>query len=472
MKDQRNESFRSLVDAINVNVRALKVLGKTSDEYGIFLSEIILSRVPPALKLLWARKDKRDADDVNELIQFLEEELKNREEVFDWDQKQTTTKPLHQSIKSSTRSNATSTLITYSHAKRSTCPMCEEDHFINQCTKYQELKPEQRIQEIRKFQLCSNCLKPHKSNCLSSQRCKECNGKHHTTLHLTKETKKAPLHSTTTHTVAVSQTNCLLPILSAQILTKQTSMIARILIDTGSQISFITKNLSNKLKCNTINRELLDLKGFQDLSKGQNTYAKVEFVVKGQNTNIALQAVEIPHISSYHQPYQFSFIDKKEFSNIKFVNIDNTSNCIDIIIGMDQYGKVMTGQQKVINGDTVLMETICGWIISGRLSINCTHVIHSESKSNCPELWELEHLGITETSTNRNTDEIQWLESYENTIAINSEDRYEVRLLWKDQPSTLNSFYSQAMRRLAWLTKKLQRDYDLLTIITKFSKNI
>lgn len=52
------------------------------------------------------------------------------------------------------------------------------------CLQYKNKTVQQRIELIKKYKLCYNCLGPHRSNqCKLTRRCQNCAAKHHTTIH-------------------------------------------------------------------------------------------------------------------------------------------------------------------------------------------------------------------------------------------------------------------------------------------------
>lgn len=64
------------------------------------------------------------------------------------------------------------------------CQVCGESHFIYQCRTFQSYNISQRYDHIKKYNLCSNCLRTghDRGNCRSTG-CKVCNLKHNTLLH-------------------------------------------------------------------------------------------------------------------------------------------------------------------------------------------------------------------------------------------------------------------------------------------------
>lgn len=139
------------------------------------------------------------------------------------------------------------------------CKMCNiTGHFTSQCKEFEKLSKTERFSAIKERRLCSNCLKSnHKTfECVSENRCKTCNGRHHSLLHnenfikATKYEQKKTQNNevvnahAATNTINVQLATALIQVKSA---TGEKHML-RALIDQGSQSSFITENAADLLK--------------------------------------------------------------------------------------------------------------------------------------------------------------------------------------------------------------------------------
>ena len=77
--------------------------------------------------------------------------------------------------------------------KRKQFTSCKNGHNIMQCPQYSSSTPPQRYNIAKLLELCVNSLIPHhlRTNCVSNNRCQECNGFHHTSLHDPNNLKKS-----------------------------------------------------------------------------------------------------------------------------------------------------------------------------------------------------------------------------------------------------------------------------------------
>ena len=69
--------------------------------------------------------------------------------------------------------------------RRPGCVHCSRSHFLARCQEYLDLLPPKRLDLVKHYKLCMNCLiYGHTSrDCRSTWRCQECERKHHTSLH-------------------------------------------------------------------------------------------------------------------------------------------------------------------------------------------------------------------------------------------------------------------------------------------------
>ncbi len=162
----------------------LKQLKYISDLHSSDTLRQAVQWLPPKLTMKWAEFAQRTRRSGNEpmllhLEQWLQDWVLALQEIVHSDH------PPSNKKKPETSEKFTGEFLKSSEL--SNCRICEESHSFWKCKKFLDLKPNQRMDSVRKFQVCFNCFADgHKSDsCSSKNSCFEsgCNKKHHTTLH-------------------------------------------------------------------------------------------------------------------------------------------------------------------------------------------------------------------------------------------------------------------------------------------------
>ena len=146
------------------------------------------------------------------------------------------------------------------------CIHCGNDHEIQDCPLFRKGSVDERLQLLKEMELCFNCLLPrHYSNSCTRPGCSAdgCKKKHHALLHRRfpsaqdkmksnendqkKEETSDPIVS---HNGTSTTTNCqvvLLPSALVNLVSNGTTIPVRILVDSGSDQSYIRKDIADSL---------------------------------------------------------------------------------------------------------------------------------------------------------------------------------------------------------------------------------
>ena len=147
------------------------------------------------------------------------------------------------------------------------CVYCLGKHSSAHCSKVTDVNSRRKI--LKRFSRCFICLKSGRvaSNCSSSYLCRKCDGgKHHISLCVGKSSEKEVLHNPpdalSTH-VGVTNGILLQTAISPVFRSPTASCLTtRNLFDSGSQRSYITQSLRDKLGLKTVRKERLILRTF------------------------------------------------------------------------------------------------------------------------------------------------------------------------------------------------------------------
>lgn len=352
-----------------------------------------------------------------------------------------------------------------------TCVFCRENHVSPQCKKYGSFSA--RKDRLKELGRCTKCVRQHDITQDCHLRiCPRCGkGKHHSFLCFAKGTSN---NAKQVCTLAVRcETSTALPVVKLHIIRKEKAIHKRALLDTGSQRTFILDTLAKDLGLKPVGKVKLKVEGF--LKDGTfKDYDVVNLSIKLGRKYHRLQALLTERLPQNLTVLGIQRVTKHLRNKVHLTDPEIESdhiNDLGLLIGMDQYFKVVTGQTRVDNVN--LLQTPAGYVIAGNLPskykpkgavntnvaivtrINIDHKFRlpseSEELTNLHEevknLWELEAIGITDQYDT--PDERFVKQHFDNTVQYNN-NKYEVRLPWKQK-----------------LTKPLPNNYNLCVARTK-----
>ena len=252
MKKDSADSLRKLIGIFNENEMALSALGidtKSCDFVWVhILSEKLDSETAREWQLSNAYGKLQSMEQLRKFLERRARALGASGRSLETTRELTREKRAERETCQSYQSNSMS------------CPVCKKAHRIYACPAFLSLSLNERHQRIKELRLCFNCLKEGHSikSCSSKKLCQTCNKKHNTLLH---RIDTASVHFTenehttnddpqfTGHQQESSYTT-VLPTAIVSVIDSQKLVQCRALLDSGSQLSFITEKLVNALNLN------------------------------------------------------------------------------------------------------------------------------------------------------------------------------------------------------------------------------
>ena len=242
---------------------------------------------------------------------------------------------------------------------------------------------------------------------------------------------------------------------------------ARVLFDTGAQRTFITRRLTSRLGCESSCKETLSISSFGTDFSDRAQFELVTINLISETGEIGIEALVTPAISP---PIKMKF--NKEW--LKLVDLDGLKLAdnlhedvldVDILIGNDYYGSLMTGNVMKQNG-IMAMECVFGWLLSGPvyseaeyrdqsscLKIGVASVDNEELNRTLQRFWEIDSYAEDYTY-----DDDTVMQQFKETIRFDDDERrYVVQLPWKRSDVQLQDNYLLCKRRLRVLINKLRR---------------
>lgn len=352
------------------------------------------------------------------------------------------------------------------------CVFCCEPHAPESCGRVLKMDIKTRKQKVKDANRCYLCLKPSKhfaKECRSGKKCSKCKGHHHNLL--CDPVASDTTNSTTMQSSALCAPNNRVLLMTASVVIKGSKgdKVARLLIDGGSQRSYIRNQLANSVGVSKIGSENLCLHSF-----GENSIrVKFDLVqtllvsrVGDDSVPVNLLATDklcapletIPSGSWVDELFQHGFILSDKVSD------HSCPETIDIIIGSDYIWDILTHNTYTTSSGLVATESKFGWVLQGKVdAYSPQQTMHNSITlftSSIPTLWDLETVGIT------NSEEVgdhPTFKKFERQIERKKDGRYCVPLMWKENTSSLESNYNSAKQRLDRLENRLQKDSSLKT---------
>ncbi|XP_073816682.1 uncharacterized protein [Musca autumnalis] len=487
-------SLRQLSDKLNSHMRALQSICKQEEIADGFLIYLVTSKLDAKSQAKWEEDlPSNKLPTWSSLASFLERRCRMLENL------ESSMGVSNSKVSKKWSSSGRSALVA-SATPSSTCAFCDsQDHYITGCPGFGNLSPSIRFKEAKKLQLCLNCLKKgHMLKKCKSSRCRICSSKHHSMLHMDNVTSDTSVHLLPQQTVpatnnssqsalvsssmstileAPSNTNVLLA--TAIVLVKSNFgefIPYRALLDSASQLNFITRRAANHLHLK-VNNSSVTVSG---IGSGNFVADKsVDLTMKSRHGDFATSfvAVVVPTITDY-QPISIPNVSSSNLPpNIKLADPNfGQHGRIDILIGAGLFFDLLcVGQIRLNSESPLLQKTVLGWVASGgipstskacSLAAACKCVDNVSLAEVIQRFWEVENNFMDIAS---NEDDFCEQHFMKNTVRLDS-GAYSVRLPKKEIGSGLGSSYDQALRRFLVLEKRLNKQPDVKQQYVNFMK--
>ncbi|XP_057329836.1 uncharacterized protein LOC130670448 [Microplitis mediator] len=328
------------------------------------------------------------------------------------------------------------------------CPICKQKHFVLFCPRYQEASPQNRKMMVYHYRLCYNCLGRHRfADCKTKDRCQHCQKPHRTSTHIDETSAKS--------------------VQEPAVPTQGSTCTARVLIDQGSELSFVTHSLIKKLDI-PLNRAAIPLRGIGNVSAGHSLGScQVSLHSLHSSASITIQA-HVLALLTVNLP-SFTLTNKKwpHINGLQLADPDFlTSRPIDIILSAAPAAHIINAKiRKGNNNAPIAQSTTLGWIIYGsvdtatsKLTAYGHHVtVDDQLQDLLSKFWYQEE-PQTEFAIHYNEDEEKCEQHFVNTHYRQTDGRYVVRLPLKSSSSQLGDSLRAAQYALLRLRKRLDND--------------
>ncbi|XP_065305992.1 uncharacterized protein [Dermacentor albipictus] len=486
------ERLRTLYDEVQTGVRSLEALGVASSTYGVLLLTVLRKNIPNELCLGYCRQKTSavaPGDDLQNFLSFLKTEVESRERAEYGTRQQLSTDRLSRPIrKDIPEKKASASNLTAVMKAETLCKFCEaSSHLTADCDV--DLTVDQKRKIVQQERLCFRCAKAgHRAyECRTSRwlKCKRCSGRHVAALcNLNRPPATGKLEGKTVLTETIVQsslqvegtkkrTRVLLQTAQAWVQGREKRAMVRLLIDGGSQRTFVKKEVSQKMGLRVMGEETLKIMTFgnEKPSSGMKC-RRVELWLCSRHNGrkIRVEALEIPQICCDIVPApEASTVNYVEEQGLELADSTQDGAEVGLLLGSDFYWEVTTGSVRRLDSGLVAVETIFGWTLqgtthtteSGATYVSTVAVLRvavigeedqDDTAAQLKSFWQLEHIGIVDEGE-ADMEDNQVLREFRENVSRNN-CRYQVSLPWKENAGDLPENRATAFSRLRSLTTK------------------
>lgn len=479
IKKESAIELQNLLDTSLTHVRALQALGQPTEQWSTLLIHILASKLDEDSLRCWEELlTPNDVPKFDTFIKFLMQRCHTLQAL------------------SSKQSKPTSKRCFVTNQNK--CALCNDTHFLFQCSKFCSLSTADRFQTVKRLGHCINSLSyGHQlKSCTSSKNCKYCSQRHNSLLHFEKYknvnnqgtkvdlTNKDPVqgnhNSSQTKVTNATNTsfhnNVLLSTAIVKVKTAQGHFIkCRALLDSASQATLLTESFCNKLQLQK-SKQSIPISGINSQDT-QSSY-EVDVTMKSCHSNykvsfkglVIKQIVEnLPSsfidISNWNIPSDLPLADSEFFKPRE----------VDMLIGCDLFWDVLCNGRLQLNSEgTLLLETKLGWIFAGILpkesnftNMVCNLTITENLNKQLEKFWQVEEMP---TDIEFSSEHELCEQHFTNNTTRNKDGRYIVKMPTKGNLSHIGESKNRALRRFYMLESKLERNPELHEQYSSFMK--
>ncbi|XP_046985874.1 uncharacterized protein LOC124555853 [Schistocerca americana] len=468
--------YRQLINHVCSHLKALEALKPDVPLHEVILSEEILSSMRPTDRHEWEVKMSGSTfTTLNQLIDFLETKCQALELIRFRDN---TSRDLQGNVNNLNQTRHVRRAHLANADAEESCNFCSEPHTITKCKGFQALNVDERRAYVTKNKLCFLCIRSgHFSTKCRISPCKTCKGRHNILLHKPAEPRNGQSSEPGGHSLAHQTTNgkanthCNVLLATAVVNIKDSmgrQQVCRVLLDSASQLSFISKGMAEKLKLKR-SKHSFPVKGINNAFAASVSYTcDVELSSRVNDFRVRTTCAVVDHVTS---DLPASKIDTRSWSvpcNLPLADPEfNKPATVDLILGAEVFFDIVCKERLVKPGHPSLVETKFGWILSGRMpSASCNmprstvtscFVRGDNLDAKLQRFWELEELSTKTISKQGKICEAH----FQRDMARDEEGRFVVRLPVKPDCKSLGEARQQASRRLAHLERRFKRQPNL-----------
>ncbi|XP_045774640.1 uncharacterized protein LOC123873700 [Maniola jurtina] len=485
MTKESGKSLRNLVDTINRNLCALNTLGQPTDHWDTLVIHLMSRKLDSVTFREWEehRNSITTSPTLKQFIDFLigradlldtiQLEETQRQSTSQTNQNTQFTQNKHNTLSKNTSLNKEKITL-----KTTACPLCTQNHFLFSCSEFRKLSVDERLEKMKNFSVCKNCLRPgHKDSQCRLTHCKYCSLKHSTLLH--KDTEQ---HTTVALSANIQTSNKPLTLLSTALVNVVGAdgklHPARALLDNASTGHYVTQHLCEKL--GLLRRSVSSsVTGINNQLSYVAESCTLPLESYSGDFKVNLECHVLPQITNTLPSCNIDIRSLKLPPHIRLADPSfHISSPIDILVGADVFWDVICSDFIDLGKQCPkLQKTKLGWLVSGTIKAYTQSHKNKAHQSSCfftqrddallTRFWELESVS---SKYNLTLEEQACEKSFAENTRRDTDGRFIVTIPLKESPEVLGDNYHSAKNRLLALERRFQRDsvlkkryYDFMT---------
>lgn len=380
LKKESASELHSLVEKFEANVKVLHQLGERTNHWDLLLIRMLSTCLDSTTRRDWEEfATTKGTVTFKDLTSFIQRRVTVLQSIQPKISESTAPVPPKRQVQRPVYSIEASPIYP-------PCSICSDHHPVYHCEHFLQLTLEEKENEIRRHQLCRNCLRRGHvvKDCSSSSSCRKCGARHHTILCTNDwQSPCETLPSTSALATAIKSVNCT----SAVGLQQRTVLLAtalidiiddegtkhtgRALLDSGSECCFISERFSQRMKVQRKNIRL-PISGI-----GQSaTHARTKFTSRIQSRigayTTLVEFIVLPQVT-VNLPG--APVDTSNWNMPPCIRLaDPTFDCtnpIDVVIGAEVFFELFKVPGRIPLGDNlpVLVNSELGWVVCGKSEV-------------------------------------------------------------------------------------------------------
>ncbi|XP_049871346.1 uncharacterized protein LOC126370517 isoform X2 [Pectinophora gossypiella] len=233
------------------------------------------------------------------------------------------------------------------------------------CERFKLASLSDRVQFVTTNKLCQLCLNKHPNKCKFIFKCSFCKEKHNSLLHQDNPEKVIKQ-------VALSINKCddvLLPTIKVKLIDKNGhEFYVKALCDSGSQLSFVLSDLTDKINCN-LTDEHMSISGICDDKNKINQKASFQIYSINNNSKLDISCCVVPKITCDLPQFKIDANSINMPSHIKLADPDfYKCDKISLLLGCDLFFQILLRDKLPLTAGLCLHNTLFGYVVAGKVS--------------------------------------------------------------------------------------------------------